>query len=234
MRIWIRFNKGEELKYLSHLDLMRVWQRALRRAALPVAYSAGFNPQMRMSFASALSVGVTSAAEYVDIIFTRHINQDEWTLLDQVLPSGLEIQSFREIPAQIPALMALVGAAFWSVPLDGTGSMFFAIQGLLGSATLPVQREGKKGKKTVDLRPLILQLNLVPKNSSTHLNMLLATGGQGSARPQEVLSLLGLPADGLQKTAMLLKIGDTFQEPFDVAFIKNEVQTDAKKDSYKL
>ncbi len=233
MRVWIKFGKEEELKFLSHLDLVRAWQRALRRAALPVAYSEGFNPHMRLSFASALPVGVTSGAEYADITFLSRVDEEGLAVLRRQMPRGLEIQAFREVPAPVPSLMALAGAAAWSVPLSSK-AVADSIQRLLSSAALTVEREGKKGKKTVDLRPLIIRLDLVSGHGGTYLHMLLAAGESGTARPQEILGLLGLPPVDLRRTEFFLKTGDTLQAPLDVVFTESGVQADAKKNYYKL
>ena len=69
-RIRIKFNRGEEIKFISHLDITRLWERALRRAGVPLAYSQGFSPHPQLSFAVPLAVGMTSEAELLDIFFT--------------------------------------------------------------------------------------------------------------------------------------------------------------------
>ncbi|HHX73469.1 MAG TPA: DUF2344 domain-containing protein, partial [Firmicutes bacterium] len=161
MRIWIKFAKVGLVRYLSHLDMMRTWQRALRRAALPLAYSRGFNPHPKISFASALPVGVASTAEYADIYFTRKLAEAELEKLQDVLPEGLAVLCRRTVPAGIPPLMSLVRAAAWSVPLpDGVQETAARVEELLRATSLPVRRKGKKGEKTVDLRPHLLQLTV--------------------------------------------------------------------------
>src|SRR5690554_5857953 len=108
MRIWIKFAIEEQLRYLSHLDTMRLWQRAIRRAALPVVYSQGFNPHPKMSFATALPVGVISEAHYLDINFAKDITSEDMASLQQVLPAGLPLRAWRIVPAGVPSLMSLV------------------------------------------------------------------------------------------------------------------------------
>lgn len=91
-RIRVKYRKGEEVKYLSHKDLMRAFQRAIRRAALPIAYSQGFNPHMRISWGNALKVGATSEEEFAELQFERWLKPHELKeRLNNQLPKGLEI-----------------------------------------------------------------------------------------------------------------------------------------------
>ncbi|MBS4022921.1 MAG: TIGR03936 family radical SAM-associated protein [Dethiobacter sp.] len=238
MRTWINFSKELPLCFLSHLDLMRLWQRAIRRSKLPVAYSAGFNPHQKLSFASALPVGVTSSDEYLDIQFTEAVNNDGFKRLADALPSGLSIHGRQDIPDGIPPLMSLIGAASWHVScgLNEPSELGGAVNSLLSSESLPVEREGKRGKKKLDIRPLVLNLELEKSLSGHQLSMLLQTGGDGGARPQEILALLGMAEERLMlhRTALYVRVGARLQRPAYVALIKNEVQIDAKKDYYQL
>ncbi len=241
MRFWINFAKEAPLRFLSHLDMLRLWQRALRRSKLPVAYSAGFNPHQRLSFASALPVGATSADEYLEIVFNDSFNREGFERLAETMPTGLFIVAKREVPAAGPALMALVGAANWSISCKENEFMLLSqtVPKILACTSLPVEREGKKGrkgKKTVDIRPLIFNLQLSGDEGQHELSMLLQTGSEGGARPQEVMNLLGLGPDhhDLRRSALYLRVGDRLQSPMSVVFKKNEVLIDAKKDYCQL
>jgi radical SAM-linked protein len=218
MRVWIKFAKESPMRFLSHLDLLRVWQRAIRRAALPVAYSAGFNPHPKISFASALAVGVTSDGEYLDIQFAKRLDGAAFERLAETLPQGLKLLDWRQIPEATPALMSLVCAAQWKLTLQAEESRHLqeAVQNLLAASSLPVEREGKKGIKTVDIRPLIYGLEVDEKEAC--LRMRLASGGEAVVRPGEVLKLLSLPAaEGrLHRTELYLASGGCFQEPMAV------------------
>lgn len=93
-RIKIEYSKGEEVKYLSHRDLMRAFQRAIRRADLPIAFSQGFNPHMKISWGQALKVGATSEAEYAEFEFSTWVKPDELLArLNTTLPKGLAIMN---------------------------------------------------------------------------------------------------------------------------------------------
>jgi radical SAM-linked protein len=236
MRAWINFTKDAPLRFLSHLDLLRLWQRALRRSKLPVAYSAGFNPHQRLSFASALAVGATSGDEYLEILFTEPVTADGLHHLEQSLPEGMRIIGRRDVEPGVAPLMSLVGAVRWQVCLEKDMFPVNAVEELLSAASLPVEREGKKGKKTLDIRPLIYNLELHKKDRGYTLSMLLQTGGDGGARPMEILTLLGLAQERLElhRAALYIRVGSCLQSPMTVAFIKNEVQIDAEKDYYQL
>ena len=218
MRVWIKFAKESPMRFLSHLDLMRVWQRAIRRACLPVAYTAGFNRHPKISFASALAVGVTSEGEYLDIQFTERLDGAAFERLAETLPHGLKMLAWRQVPESTPALMSLVCAAQWELPLqvDESRCVQEAVQKLLAASSLTVERESKKGRKTVDIRPLIYSLAVDEKASC--LSMLLASGGESVVRPGEVLKLLCLPSvlGRLHRIEVYLASGGSFREPMAV------------------
>ena len=223
MRVWIEFTKESPLRFLSHLDLMRAWQRALRRAKLPVAYSAGFNPHPKMSFASALAVGVTSEAEYLDMDFTQDLKQGHFDRLASALPQGLRIRLIRTVPVAAPSLMAMIGAAQWLVPVadEEIAAVKARIGDLLQKDSLTIIRQGKKGAKTVDLRPLIYDLTV---DEEHRLVMLLATGGDGGAKPREVLGLLELSAmeNRLHRKALYIHQDSCLQSPMSVLLNEKE------------
>ena len=91
-RLRLKFSRGEELKFLSHLDLMRLWERAIRRAGLPLAYSEGFTPHPQIALAAPLSVGVTSQAELMDVVLSRWVPPQSFTAqIEEQLPRGIEL-----------------------------------------------------------------------------------------------------------------------------------------------
>lgn len=240
MRLWIEFEKQKELRFLSHLDMMRTWQRAIRRARLPVAFSQGFNPQQRVSFASALPVGVASVAEYVEIYFREEVTGDDILKMGQTLPPGLSILSFREVPPAAPSLMSLVGAEKWVFPLNEhcLSTVENTLSRVLDSPALPVIRTGKKGPKTIDIRPYIIDLSVTCVTGEKVVEMFLKSGSSGGAKPKEVLEILeidpGRAGAILTKTHLYLKINNRLQAPMDVLFDKNGVLIDAQKDYYQL
>src|SRR5512138_3180750 len=118
-RLRIHFTRDETLKYIGHLDMARTWQRIARRANLPLAYSEGFNPQPRMSFAAALPVGCTSDHEELDLVLVPPLPIDEVKAqLDRALPPGMKVVSIGEMPLNAPALQVQLIAAEFEITVE--------------------------------------------------------------------------------------------------------------------
>ena len=117
MKVRIKFSKEGAMKFVGHLDIMRFFQKAVKRAGIDVAYSEGFSPHMIMSFAAPLGVGVTSTAEYFDMeIKSPMPSKEAVKRLNQTMVEGMEVLSFRKIPdGKANAAMALVAAADYQV-----------------------------------------------------------------------------------------------------------------------
>src|SRR5512147_569038 len=125
MRIRITFVKQGALRYTGHLDLHKLWERAARRAALPLAYSQGFHPQPKMNMAAALPLGFSSRCEVMDMKLEHEIPLvDLTTRLNETLPSGLQVIGVEQVDERAPALQTQVAAAEYEViltePSDGS------------------------------------------------------------------------------------------------------------------
>ncbi len=192
MRLRITFAKQGPLRYTGHLDLHRIWERTLRRAGLPLAYSHGFHPQPRIQIASALPLGFTSRAEIVDIFLTESVPLEGLReKIQSVAPPGLEILKIEEIEANAPALQTQLRAAEYAVTLpnqagDSHSELPRRIAAVLEAPALPRQRRGKD----YDLRPLIQELRLLEDG---RLFMRLSAREGATGRPEEVLAELGIP-----------------------------------------
>ncbi|MFO3797390.1 MAG: TIGR03936 family radical SAM-associated protein, partial [Anaerolineales bacterium] len=116
MRLRILFAKQGPLRYVGHLDLQKIWERTIRRAGLPLAYSQGFHPQARLQIASALPLGFTSRAEIIDIFLTRPIELASLKeRLQAASPSGLEILEIKEVEMNEPSLQSQLRAAEYAI-----------------------------------------------------------------------------------------------------------------------
>jgi radical SAM-linked protein len=197
-RLRITFAKGKEIKYISHLDLMRLWERVLRRARVPLAYSLGFNPRPKIAIAAALPVGFTSRGEVMDVVLERRLSPRDFArrLVSQ-LPAGLELLSVEEVYPKLPSLQSQVRAAeyrvtvAWDRAREEMGGKLLTeqVRQLLTAESLPRQRRGKD----YDLHPLIEALWVEGKEPDGWvLGMRLRAGAQGTGRPDEVLDALGL------------------------------------------
>ncbi len=148
----MRFSKIERARYISHLDLMRCFQRAVCRANLPVAYSNGFHPRMQLSFATTLSLGYSSTAEIMQLDFTQPLDYTEvQSRLNAVLPQGIQIL---ETGAPVFPFPQLAFADYHiTLKTADPKKAFSTLQECLAMPHLLVEKKGKKGIKTVDIRP---------------------------------------------------------------------------------
>jgi len=195
-RLRIRFSRGEEIKYISHLDIMRLWERALRRARIPLAYSEGFNPRPRISLAAPLSVGVTSEAELMDIFLSKMVSPHWFTAaVSQQLSRGIEILEVFPIAPVIPSLQSQVRYAEYKVQIGTEKELKdiqSAISSLLATEHLPWHHERDTGRRSYDLRTLIDDLWLVDWcDSYCTIGMKLRCDNSGSGRPEQVTAALG-------------------------------------------
>ena len=189
MRIRITFTKQGALRYTGHLDLHRVWERAARRAELPLAYSQGFHPQPKMNMAAALPLGFSSRCEVMDMKLEHDIPLDSLpTRLNKTLPSGLQVTAVETVDERAPALQTQVESAEYEVtltePVDPS-ELRQRVDSVIGAKALPRERRGK----TYDLRPLIQELSVLGDNE---VFMRLSARESATGRPEEVLDVLGI------------------------------------------
>jgi len=195
-RIRIHYAKTEGLRYTSNLDMQKVWERALRRAGLPLYYSQGFHPQPRIQQACPLPLGLLSRCEIVDV----WLEDDSCTLemilkaLKPTLPEGIELLKLEEVDPAAPALQKLAGSADYEITLLDpfpAAELETRVAALLAADSLPRERRGK----TYDLRPLVEDLRVVP-GEPVGLHDRLAVRDGATGRPDELLAALGLDPFG--------------------------------------
>lgn len=194
-RMRIVFARGDNVRYVGHLDMVRSWERILRRAELPVAFTQGFNPRPRLAFASALPVGCTSDYEVLDVILGEMLGSDDvHHALDQAVPNGISIVEVSEQPYKSPALQTQLTASdfFVAVADESSEQLQSRVQSILDAEHIERQRR----RKTYDLRPLILDMWVETGEGSEGIQlgigMKLAAGQAGTGRPDEVVLALGL------------------------------------------
>ncbi|UCF60246.1 MAG: DUF2344 domain-containing protein [Anaerolineaceae bacterium] len=192
-RYRIHFSKSEAIRFTSHLDLYRTWERTLRRAGVPLVYSQGFNPRPKMNQGPALPLGYTSECEVLDIWLKEE--QIPGNILDNVnhvAPEGMRIQSVQEVDPRVPSLQSQVVAIDYEVTLHKPplpDDLQRSVQALLNSKKLPRQRRGKD----YDLRPLIESLEISHQDKGrVTLRMILSAREGATGRPEEVIASLGL------------------------------------------
>jgi len=193
MRARITFTKQGALRYTGHLDLHRLWERAMRRAELPISYSLGFHPQPKISLAAALPLGFSSRGEVLDVRLNEEIAVDEIAArLKDNLPPDIQVTHIENVNEREPALQTQVVSAAYDIhltePVLGP-ELTRKVQEMMMAETLPRERRGK----TYDLRPLIEMLSVITEaNGEIWLRMTLAARDGATGRPEEVLSALGI------------------------------------------
>lgn len=194
MRVW--FSTGETVKYVGHLDMHRAWERAIRRAQLPLAYTQGFNPQPRLQFAAALPVGFTGQAEVADVFLNDELPVPEFLRrLSEALPPGIRPTVAEPVVRDLPSLQSQVTGAHYAVEVEtGESEDAFASRLAQFMARPDAWRERRKGKdiSSYDLRPLVQSVAYRAATAYGHsfdVTMRAEPGATG--RPDELLAELG-------------------------------------------
>ncbi len=201
MRLFIRYGREDRVKYISHLDLMRTFQRALRRSQIPVAFSEGFNPHPRLAFASALAVGVTSSDEYMDILLENPVPPEAFAQrLNQTLPEGIPIYEAVEVDERVPSLMSMIDRATYTVLLNNPlPELRNTLESFMARPVIEVLRKSKKGQEPFDIKPGIYRLEV--DSEDRRLDICLQSGSTGNIKPDAVIGALLAWMD--QTTAMI-------------------------------
>lgn len=208
MRVRITFTKQGALRYIGHLDLHRVWERALRRAALPLSYSQGFHPQPKISLAAALPLGFSSRNEVLDVRLNEDVaTEDISARLTDNLPPDIKVLDVQEVDERLPAMQTLVLSAAYDVhltePVDGS-ELKRRVEAVMNSESLIRERRGK----TYDLRPLIEMLSIITQaDGKAWLKMTLAAREGATGRPEEVLAALEIEPETarVERTKLIFK-----------------------------
>ncbi len=205
-RVRLRFSKCGAMRFLSHLELLNIFIRAARRAALPLRHSQGFHPHPKISFASALSVGVESWAEYADLELSSPLGAEAVMIgLNAVLPEGVKILEARTIPWKSPSLSVIITAARYRVELpSGLGvDLPAAVARFLALDTFLYTRDAKGKNATVDLRRELTELSVEGET-------LEFVTGRGKGR-EYLEAITGLDRDRL-RDARIMKTAVVFVE----------------------
>ena len=201
-RIRLRYTKRGRLRFTSHRDFQRAFERALRRSEVPMAYSAGFTPHPKVSYANAAPTGTGSEAEFLEIALTEARDPGILCeLLNASMPDGLDITD--AVEAHIPGLADRLTASVWEMRLDGVAfeDAEKAVSAFLDAETVEVQRRGKNGMRTFDARAAVVGLQALdpqPDRSGDRpcaILRLVVRHVTPAVRPDDVLSGLRAVAD---------------------------------------
>lgn len=189
MRAMIRFGKQPRLRFISHLDLQRFFQRAVNRTGLPIAYSQGFNPHPVMSFGSALALGWTSEYEVIDIKLSAPMGRKRTEeAIRAALPEDLPVLEVRMVDDRHPAPMSLVRMSDYRIRLEGANApaILAQIPAFISRENVPAIKKTKSGEKAINARPLVV--NLRPFEDGFDARLMLTE--QNSIKPELLIGLL--------------------------------------------
>lgn len=201
-RIRLRYTKRGRLRFTSHRDFQRAFERALRRAEVPMAYSAGFTPHPKVSYANAAPTGTGSEAEFLEIQLAEFRDPQELRkLLDESLPDGLDITD--AVEAHTSSFADRLQASLWEMRLDGVevADAERAVAAFLAAETVEVQRRTKNGLRTFDARAAVARLEALdgpadrPGVGACAILRLVVRHLTPAVRPDDVLSGLRATAD---------------------------------------
>jgi len=213
-RLRIRYAKRGRLRFTSHRDFSRAFERAIFRARVPMAYSSGFNPHPRISYAGAAPTGSASEAEYLEIGLAEV--QDPAAVraaLEEALPDGLDV--IEVVESTGGALADRLEASHWLVDLEAAPeATAAAVEAFLAAGEVLVQRMTKKGLREFDCRAAVVRLAAEPRGAGARLDLVLRHGVP-SVRPDDVLA--GLAAAGGLETAGAPLLTRVAQGPLDAA-----------------
>lgn len=208
MRLRLTFSKQGALRYTGHLDLHKLWERAARRAQLPLAYSQGFHPSPKIQLASALPLGFSSRAEVMDIWLTQDCEVSRLRSdLQSALPRDIQILNAEQVDERAPALQTQLIAAEYEadIPDESASNLTSRLAALTDASSLPRLRRGK----AYDLRPLIESLEAAPAQGSEKMRILMRLAAREGAtgRPEEVLSALEIPPESarVERTRLIFQ-----------------------------
>ena len=194
-RVRLRYTKRGRLRFTSHRDIARAFERALRRAQVPMAYSAGFSPHPKISWVGAAPTGVASEAEYVELGLAERRDLEQLRLaLDESLPAGIDVEEVVDAP-EGTSLPDRIQASRWTIRLPQVAydDAARAAAAFLAAAELPVQRMTKNGPRTLDARAAVVSLRV--EDGPCAILHLVVRHVTPAVRPDDVLSGLRCVSD---------------------------------------
>lgn len=191
MKIRIKFSKTGAVKFIGHLDVMRYFQKLMRRADIPIAYSSGLSPHQVMSFALPLGIGLESDAEYMDIEITEPLlSKEAIEAMNAASATGMKVLSFRELPESAGNAMASVAAADYLISFregfEPPFSLKAAFAGLMEQEEIIIVKKTKRSEQEIDLKPFIY----LHETTEETVVLRLSCGSVTNIKPELVMEAL--------------------------------------------
>lgn len=196
-RIRIKYTKGPEVKFISHLDIIRTFERAIRRADIPIGFSRGYNPRMSISWGPPLSVGIGSVCELADLYIEGWTKPNKLIeALNAVLPAGIKILE-ATIAGNDGSLDATIDRAEYLIDAQYEGDLKGRLEDILKLDKIEIEKDGK----IVNKRQMLYELDLV--NNSTQIRAIVQVGNHGTLKPKEILNLIpGIKVKSIARTKL--------------------------------
>ena len=199
IKIRVKFRKWGVMKFVGHLDMMRYFQKAVRRAGIDICYSEGFSPHQIMSFAAPLGVGITSDGEYFDIEVNETMDSASAIMaFNNTMVDGVEVTGYVQLPEHAKTAMAIVAAADYTlsykagyqVPLSMEEAQNLIEEEFHQMPEFLITKKTKMSERIVDLKPLVYELSVREENHSPVFLMKVSTGSIDNIKPELVLASL--------------------------------------------
>ncbi|NNC78986.1 MAG: DUF2344 domain-containing protein [Acidimicrobiales bacterium] len=223
MIIRLRFSKNGKIRFIGHRDVARVFERAMRAANLPVAYSEGFSPRPKLAFGLALAVGYESDNEYLDVVLSEPVElADVCARLSATLPAGLDLIDVGHLDRRGTSLMEAVTSCEWVIDVEheDPNALRASVDALLAADRVIITRE-RKGKPVEDnIRPDLLSLKVLMNTENATNRIVAELGTEGrSLRPAEMLTALStaLTVTRVRRTHQWISHGEDRIEPHEAA-----------------
>lgn len=224
-RVRLQWKKSDQARHVGHLACMKMFERAIRRARIPVEYTQGQQPRQKVSLGPPLALGYTSDAEYFDLHLEQPYQEEFLKRLNQQLPEGFAVVQARPVFGKVASVSSQINLACYEVDLDDSAPVSEErTQNLLEQESVTITRHRGDEEKQVDVRPAIIELRLNETQSGNkRLEMALGLGNLGFVRPDEVLSqCLNLEDEKvltlkIHRRALLVVHGERRLSPFEVS-----------------
>jgi radical SAM-linked protein len=210
-RLRISFGRGAPVRFISHLDTMRCWERIFRRASIPIEYTQGFTPHPKIAVAAPLAVGFTGEAELMDVWVRKWMPPDALVMMTRrQLPAGFSVHTAREVPESLPSLQSVVCAGRYHCVASHPGGLAeagVAVRAFLEASSFEFKYERAGVEKKQDLRPLVQELGVAAGDGdSIIVDMVVTLGQEGGARPDHVMAALGFaePFESIHRVSLAL------------------------------
>lgn len=224
MKVRIKFSKYGALRFIGHLDVMRFFQKALRRAGIDVAYTGGYSPHQIMSFASPLGVGMCSVGEYMDIeVHSHQGSEDMKARLQAVCPAGIDILSVKALPDKAGNAMASVAAATYAIAFKDQSKSFndyvSQLEAFLAQPEIIITKETKRSTAEVNIRPGIYKCWI----EDGALCFMVDASSSGNIRPafvtEQFLKFIGISVPEIELQIIRLETWTNQKTAEDPAFV---------------